>query len=129
MYISYHKLYFFLYIYIMRIKNIKIFLLDKKNLLSFFLILFIFGLLIFSTNNISAAKNGLLLWANNIVPSLFPFFIATELLAYTNLIPLMEKLLDKLMRPLFNVPGSRCFSVFNGYDKSVTLLVQKLLLI
>ena len=113
----------------MNTKNTKIILLHKNTILSIGLIFFILGLLIFSANNISAAKNGLLLWANNIVPSLLPFFIATELIAYTNIIPIMQRLLDKLMRPLFNVPGSRCLSIFNGDCKSGILLVLKLLLI
>ena len=48
--------------------------------------IFILFLILFSSENLSAAKNGLLLWASSVVPSLLPFFIATELLRYTNVV-------------------------------------------
>ena len=54
------------------------------------------------------------MWANSVVPSLLPFFIATELLGYTNIIPMFGKLLNKFMRPLFNVPGEGAFPFIMG---------------
>jgi len=49
-------------------------------------------------------KLGLALWADSVLPALLPFFIATELLCYTNIIPFLGKVLNKFMRPIFNVP-------------------------
>ena len=86
----------------------------KKNLLSILFVLFTISLVIFSKDNLSAAKNGLKLWANNVVPALLPFFIATELLGYTNVISALGKLLNKLMRPIFNVPGEGSFALLMG---------------
>ena len=71
-------------------------------------------LVIFSKENLSAAKSGLLLWANNVIPSLFPFFIATELLGYTNIVSKIGKLLNPIMRPIFNVPGSGAYALIMG---------------
>ncbi len=68
----------------------------------------------FSSSNLIAAKNGLILWSSSVVPSLFPFFIATELLGYTNIIPILGKLLNNIMRPLFNVPGEGSFALIMG---------------
>ena len=48
----------------------------KKLVLPLILILFTCSLIIFSKTNLNAAKNGLILWANSIVPTLFPFFVA-----------------------------------------------------
>ena len=62
----------------------------RKNIFSILFVLFTICLVLFSRENLSAAKSGLMLWANNVVPALFPFFIATELLTYTNLIHLFE---------------------------------------
>ena len=62
-------------------------------------------LVIFSKSNLTAAKNGLTLWATCVVPSLFPFFVITNLLSHTKVVSFTGKLLDKFMRPLFNVPG------------------------
>lgn len=55
-----------------------------------------------------------MLWANNVIPSLFPFFIATELLGYTNIIPKIGKLLNPIMKPIFNVPGCGAYAMLMG---------------
>lgn len=91
-----------------------VFISFKKNILPIIFCLFTLFLLIFSSQNLSAAKNGLMLWANSVVPSLFPFFIATELLGYTNIITKFEKILTPIMRPLFNVPGSGAYAFIMG---------------
>ena len=91
-----------------------VFIKIRALILPFFICLFIFLLLLFSKNNINAAKSGLSLWANSILPSLLPFFIATELLGYTNVVHLCGKLLSKIMRPIFNVPGEGAFALLMG---------------
>ena len=83
-------------------------------------------LLIFSNANLSSAKTGLVLWANSVVPSLLPFFIATELLGHTNVISILGKLLNKLMRPIFNVPGEGAFpfimGIISGYPMGAKII-------
>lgn len=59
-------------------------------------------------------KNGMLLWATSVVPSLLPFFIATEILNYTNIVSFLGRFLNKFMRPLFNVPGEGSFALIMG---------------
>ena len=86
----------------------------KQFIMPFILVLFTISLIIFSSTNLSSAKNGLILWANSIVPSLFPFFVATELLTHTNLIYNMGKLLNKFMKPFFNIRGEGCFALIMG---------------
>ena len=86
----------------------------KKNILPIIFILFLFCLIIFSASNLSATKSGLSLWANSVVPSLFPFLVATELLSYTNVVNFISKKLDKLMRPIFNMPGSSAYPLILG---------------
>jgi len=86
----------------------------KSLVLPSFICIFILFLLLYSKSNLAAAKSGLLLWANSVLPSLLPFFIATELLGYTNIVPLCGKLLNKLMRPIFNVPGEGAFALLMG---------------
>lgn len=96
-------------------QKIKFIIIKIKSLvLPTLICLFIIFLLLYSKNNLEAAKAGLLLWANSVLPSLLPFFIATELLGYTNIIPLCGKLLNKLMRPIFNVPGEGAFALLMG---------------
>ncbi|MBQ3409029.1 MAG: sporulation integral membrane protein YlbJ [Clostridia bacterium] len=86
----------------------------KRNLLTILFTFFLIFLVVFSNNNLTAAKNGLMLWANSVVPSLLPFFIATELLNYTNIAHIIGKILNKIMRPLFNIPGEGAYAFIMG---------------
>lgn len=86
----------------------------KKLIIPTCICVFTIFLVLFSSNNLIAAKNGLILWAMSVVPSLLPFFIATELLSYTNIVSFLGKVLNKFMRPLFNVPGEGAFALIMG---------------
>ena len=86
----------------------------KSLILPSLICIFILFLLMFSKNNLAAAKSGLELWANSVLPSLLPFFIATELLGYTNIVPMCGRFFSRLMRPIFNVPGEGAFAFLMG---------------
>lgn len=91
-----------------------LFLSFRRNILPVVFVIITFCLVIFSRSNLNAAKNGLTLWATCVVPSLFPFFIMTNLLSQTKVVEFTGKLLDKFMRPLFNVPGIGGFAFVMG---------------
>lgn len=91
-----------------------IFLSFKRNILPSIFVFLAVCLVVFSKTNLTAAKSGLTLWANNVVPSLFPFFVITELLSNTNIVQYVGKFFDKVMRPLFNVPGECAFAFIMG---------------
>ncbi|WP_077367379.1 sporulation integral membrane protein YlbJ [Anaerosalibacter sp. Marseille-P3206] len=103
---------------------------SKKNLkIIFYLIIFIWlviNLIRFPNNCIIAAKKGLLTWFNIIVPSLFPFFIITDLLINFGFVDLIGTLLEPLMKPIFNVSGKGAFplvmSFTSGYPVGVKLI-------
>lgn len=86
----------------------------NKMIIPVCICLFTVFLILFSSDNFIAAKNGLFLWYSSVVPSLLPFFIATELLGYTSIIKILGKFLNKLMRPIFNVPGEGAFALIMG---------------
>lgn len=86
----------------------------RKNFFMILFLIFTISLILFSSTNLVAAQNGLYLWGTSIVPSLFPFFIATELLCQTNFINILGRLLNKFMRPIFNVPGESATAIILG---------------
>ena len=92
---------------------IKVFKLRRMVIPGLF-VLFAICLVLFSSTNLSAAQNGLTLWATSVIPSLFPFFVATELLSYTNIVSILGKCFNKLMKPLFNVCGEGSFAFLMG---------------
>lgn len=86
----------------------------KRMIIPIGVCIFTVFLVLFSSDNLLSAKNGMLLWATSVVPSLLPFFIATEILNYTNIISILGRFLNKFMRPIFNVPGEGSFALIMG---------------
>jgi len=69
------------------------------------------ALLVYPTQAVQAAREGLRLCGNVIIPSLFPFFVLSNFCVEIGLIRHLGRLLEPLMRPLFRVSGS-CASAF-----------------
>ena len=86
----------------------------KKNLVSILFFLFLIFLVFFLNENLTATKEGLNLWAKNVVPSLLPFFIATELLNTTNITSIFNLIFNRFMRPIFNIPGEGAYAFLMG---------------
>jgi len=86
----------------------------KNHIFPFLFCIFTLCLIFFSRTNIIATKNGLSLWADSVVPTLFPFFVATNLLSFTNVPKYFGKIFSKVMRPIFNVPGEGSFAFIMG---------------
>ena len=97
----------------------------KRNLLSGIFLIFLIYLILFSSSNMQAAKSGLKLWANSVIPSLFPFFIATEVLSKTRIPYQLGKIFSKLMKPLFNISGEGSFAIFMGWLSRISRSVRK----
>lgn len=85
----------------------------KRNFFPILFLCFTFSLLLFSKNNLLAVKTGLTLWATSVVPSLFPFFVSTELLMSTNIISQLGIFLKKFMK-IFNIRGEGSFAFIMG---------------
>lgn len=100
----------------------------KRNVIPLVFLIFTFGMLVFANNNILAVKNGILLFANNVVPTLLPFFIATELLMHTNILNIIGRLFTPIMMPLFNVKGEGAFAfimgIISGYPIGAKIAVN-----
>lgn len=85
------------------------------------IIVLIFNILIILVPNlvINSARNGLLLWVNNILPALLPFIIGTNLLIKLGFIDFLGSILENLMQKVFHVSGLGAFplvlGMFSGY--------------
>ncbi|WP_379159050.1 sporulation integral membrane protein YlbJ [Paenibacillus sp. sgz5001063] len=72
-------------------------------------------LLLNPASSLDAALRGLTVWWDVLFPSLFPFFVISEMMLGFGVVHLFGALLDPLMRPLFNIPGSGGFVAAMGY--------------
>lgn len=114
----------------MAIPKIKIiFFKFKRNFIPLIFCIFTILLVIFSRDNMQAAQNGLSLFANSVLPSLLPFFIATELLRSYQHNTLSRQMSKWNHETTFQCTRRRLICLFNGNYKPDILLVPKLYLV
>ena len=73
------------------------------------------ALLVDPQSAMEAARNGLALCGNVIVPSLFPFFVLSSLVVDLGLAGYLGRLLERVMRPLFRVNGACASALALGF--------------
>ncbi|NLO89294.1 MAG: sporulation integral membrane protein YlbJ [Clostridia bacterium] len=78
-------------------------------------------MILFPQEIFKASVRGLEAWWSTVVPALLPFFIVSELLLGLGAVHFMGVLLEPVMRPLFNVPGSGAFVVAMGYTSGAPI--------
>ena len=86
----------------------------KKVLYTLPVLLFAWALLRSPAAAASGVQAGLALCANAIIPSLFPFFVATSLLIHLGLARTLEGLFAPFMGPLFHLGGACAAPLFAG---------------
>lgn len=90
-----------------------------KQLQHILLILLLFMLsillIVYPEPTWKAGVRGLAIWWDVLFPSLFPFFVISELMLGFGVVHFLGSLLDPLMRPLFRIPGSGGFIVAMGF--------------
>lgn len=100
--------------------------------LSYLVMIFFFCLLfLFPEASVIGAKNGLFLWFYQVIPSLLPFFILTNLFLFTGVSHLLAGFLSPLLSPFFRCSPAGCYAIVIGVlaglplgAKTVASLVQ-----
>ncbi|AOK89745.1 sporulation integral membrane protein YlbJ [Paenibacillus sp. SEL1] len=92
-------------------------------------LLFLFMLMaVYPQSSLNAGLRGLAIWWDVLFPSLFPFFVISELLLGFGIVHFIGALLDPLMQPLFRVPGCGGFvaavSCASGYPIGAKLTAK-----
>ncbi|MGI6678764.1 MAG: sporulation integral membrane protein YlbJ [Dehalobacterium sp.] len=87
-----------------------------KILLPLTTVLLCISMLIFPKETLEAATMGLETWWTIVFPALLPFFIIAELFLGLGVVHFISILLEPIMRPIFNLPGSAAFVVALGYS-------------
>ena len=78
------------------------------------MLLFLGCLLAFPSASLSGAKNGLLLWFNQVLPSLLPFLILSTLFLSTGLSDRLAKRIAPVLSPVFRCSPSGCYAIVIG---------------
>ena len=91
-------------------KNLKI----STIFITIFTIIFIIEIFFNPLESTEAAKYGLLLWYNKLIPSLLPFIIASNILIGVGGIAFFGTLLENIFYKLFNIPDTGIFPCIMG---------------
>jgi len=86
----------------------------RTGLLKAGLLLFLGCLLCFPSTALAGAKDGLLLWFYQVMPSLLPFLILSSLFFATGLSDRIAGKLSPLLSPVFRCSSSGCYAVVIG---------------
>lgn len=102
-----------------------------KSLIFYILcILFLANLFIYPNEIIYATKTGILLWYNNILPTLFSFIIIVNIISSSNIINYSNKLLDKVSYFILGLPFvsviSMLLGLISGYPLGAKTTVELL---
>ncbi|TCK98320.1 sporulation integral membrane protein YlbJ [Natranaerovirga hydrolytica] len=111
------------------------FLFKKSYLIYISIFVVLLSLILFPKYTFEAATEGLLLWANIIVPSLLPFIIVSNLIIHLNLVKYISFFFKPIMRVFFNLPSVAGYAwvlgMLSGYPMGAKitgdLLHQKLI--
>ena len=76
--------------------------------------LFIIFLLKFPQEVLSAARDGLMLWFNNVLPALLPFIVVINMLVALGAVKTVSNWASPLMRTVFRLPGPGGFAFISG---------------
>lgn len=103
----------------------------KKNKIVYFflpafIVLFlILGVVIYPNESISAAKEGLSIWTNVLIPSLLPFIIGANLIVDLKIVDIIGYIINPITKFIFNVSGKSALvfaiSTVSGYPVGAKL--------
>ena len=85
----------------------------KKNIFSIIILLiFSFEVLTHANSVIECVRYSYQIWINDLFPSLFPFFVISELLINYGFVELLSKLFNSIFHKLFKINGNTSFIFF-----------------
>lgn len=86
----------------------------KDLSISLLIIILFFMLLIFSNTSFYSAKKGIELFLYNVVPSIFPFLVLSNILINSNVLNIIQKIFNPITKKLFNLPGISSIAIILG---------------
>jgi sporulation integral membrane protein YlbJ len=97
-------------------------------ILTFLLLYIIFLLVLNPDKYIQSVYNGLILFAVNVLPALFPFFFLTKLLTYAGNVEWLTNIMRKPVKKLFKMPPQFSYiffiSILSGYPVGAKLVSE-----
>ena len=87
----------------------------KKKMFIFLILLSLFYILLFPAITVHAAGNGLILWFEQVLPSLLPFAILSNIIIASDILPSLSKKMLPYIQKLIPVSSSGSFVLLSGF--------------
>lgn len=87
----------------------------KKTIYTLIILSILLFILLYPTESVSAAKGGLLLWFNVIIPNLLPFIILSNLIISLNAASYITFLIAPIFKFLFGISRDGSYAVITGF--------------
>jgi len=81
----------------------------RKIIIMLIILLFLVQILIYSSDVIKSVRFAFDIWKNNVFPSLFPFFVLSEILIKLGFVEIAGKFFKPIMKLLFKTSGESAF--------------------
>jgi hypothetical protein len=93
----------------------------RNSIIKGLILLFLCALLIFPDPSLQGASKGLLLWFHNVLPSLLPFIILSNLLIHLNITEQISKVFYPLLGKLFRISSEGCYPIMIGFLSGIPI--------
>ena len=87
----------------------------KNKIFKGLVLLFLIAMLVFSEAAFRGASSGLLLWFHNVLPTLLPFIIVSNLIIRLNISKQISKLFYPVLGKLFRISSEGCYPIVIGF--------------
>ncbi|MCT4544217.1 MAG: hypothetical protein N4A63_11790 [Vallitalea sp.] len=87
---------------------------SKNFIVNVLLISLLIIILILPQSSMEAAKEGLLLWFNVMIPTLFPFILLSNIIIHSSIISYINYIFTPIMSKLFKLPGVASYAFITG---------------
>ncbi|MFA9375687.1 MAG: transporter [Lachnotalea sp.] len=87
----------------------------KKTIYSIAIIILFIFIFLYPSDSVGAAKSGLLLWFNVIIPNLLPFMILSNLIISLNAASYITFLFAPILKYILGISKEGCYAVITGF--------------
>lgn len=105
--------------------NMKIYKLIKYFIPKLIVLILAVGVIIFPDESIDAAKEGINIWVNILIPSLLPFIIGANIIVSLRVVDILGAIINPITQFIFNVSGKSALvfaiSAVSGYPVGAKL--------
>lgn len=93
----------------------------KNRFMKGFVLLFLIAMILFPYASYQGASSGLLLWFHNVLPTLLPFIIISNLMIHLNITKQISRIFYPFLGKVFHVSCDGCYPILIGFLSGIPM--------